>query len=148
MAAVAAGKAKKGPHLDSITVDGQKIRVRYTEVNGKLSAQGRVTGFSIANAEGQMQPLIYKVTLDPLDSSAVLLHFQGKLPEGLTLSYGAGRDPIANLRDGWAWALSPLGRCPLSRNGSGAQRHLDLLRNRVGMLLHELRVVAFHHHAG
>lgn len=99
MAAVAAGKAKKGPHLDSITVDGQKIRVRYTEVNGKLSAQGRVTGFSLANAEGQMQPLIYKVTLDPLDSSAVLLHFQGKLPEGLTLSYGAGRDPIANLRD-------------------------------------------------
>lgn len=115
MAAVAAGKAKKGPHLDSVSVDGQKIRVRYSEVNGKLAAQGRVTGFSIANAEGQIQPAIYKVTLDPLDSSAVVLHFQGKLPEGATLSYGAGRDPVANLRDELGLGAPVFGPLPIKQ---------------------------------
>ncbi len=113
MAAVAAGKAKKGPHLDSVTVDSQKIKVRYTEVNGKLTAQGRVTGFSIANAEGLTVPLIYKASLDPLDSSAVILHFQGKLPEGASISYGAGRDPIANLRDELGLGAPVFGPLPL-----------------------------------
>ncbi len=99
MAGVAAGKLKKGPHLESVTVDGQKIRVKYAEVNGKLVAPGRVTGFNAVNAAGEVIPLIYKVTFDPQDPAAVLLHFQGKLPEGSKLGYGYGRDPIANLRD-------------------------------------------------
>jgi sialate O-acetylesterase len=116
MAAVAAGKAKKGPHLDSVTVDGQKIRLRYTEVNGKLTSLGRITGFSIANAEGQTLPLIYKTTLDPLDGAAVILHLAGKLPEKATLSYGAGRDPIANLRDELGLGAPVFGPWPLNGN--------------------------------
>jgi sialate O-acetylesterase len=99
MAGVASGKLKKGPHLESVTVDGQKIRVKYSEVNGKLVAPGRVTGFYTVNSAGETLPLIYKVTFDAQDPSVVLLHFAGKLPEGTKLGYGAGRDPIANLRD-------------------------------------------------
>lgn len=96
MATVAAGKAKKGPHFDGIAVEGQAIRVKYSEVNGKLVSSGRPAGFTVHNAQGEIVPLIYKTTLD---GASVLLHFQGKLPDGLMLCYGQGKDPYTNLRD-------------------------------------------------
>lgn len=99
MGAVAAGKAKKGPHLEAVMVEGQAIRVRYTEVNGKLVSAGRISGFSVHNAAGEELPVIYKMMVDPKDASSVLLHFQGKLPEGATLSYGNGKNRYCNLRD-------------------------------------------------
>jgi sialate O-acetylesterase len=99
MAGYAAGKTRKGPTLASVTLEGQTIRVKYREVNGKLVAPGRVTGFYAKNGAGEVVPLIYKVTFDAADPSSVLLHFQGKPPEGLRIGYGLGRDPIANLRD-------------------------------------------------
>lgn len=96
MATVAAGKAKKGPHFDGIAVEGQAIRVKFSEVNGKLVSAGRPSGFTVHNAQGDVLPLIYKTTLE---GSSILLHFQGKLPDGLLLGYGQGKDPYTNLRD-------------------------------------------------
>ncbi|MBZ2183312.1 MAG: sialate O-acetylesterase [Bryobacter sp.] len=99
MAGVAAGKLKKGPHLDAISVDGQTVRVRYSEVNGKLVAAGRIGGFAALTPQGEEIPLFYKAAIDPREPSSVVLHFQGKLPEGVHLSYGHGKNPYANLRD-------------------------------------------------
>lgn len=99
MAGVAAGKLSRGPHLAAIAVENQMIRVRFNEVNGKLGSAGRIAGFSTLSAAGDEIQLIYKATLDPADPSSVLLHFAGKLPEGVQLSYGNGKNPYANLRD-------------------------------------------------
>ncbi len=99
IAGVAAGKLKKGPHVAEIAVEGQTIRVRFNEVNGRLGAAGRIGGFSAQSAMGEDLPLIYKTTLDPMDPNSVLLRFAGKLPDGAQLSYGRGKDPYANLRD-------------------------------------------------
>lgn len=99
MAGVAAGKLKKGPHLQEIVVEDQAIRVRFSEVNGRLGSAGRVAGFAALSAEGSEIPLLYKAAVDPRDGNSVLLYFQGKLPEGLQLSYGNGKNPYANLRD-------------------------------------------------
>jgi sialate O-acetylesterase len=99
MAAVAAGKAKKGPHLESVSISGQTIRVKFAEVNGELTSEGRIGGFSTHNSAGELQEFIYKATIDAVDKSTVLLHFQGKLPDGLMLSYGNGKNPYCNLRD-------------------------------------------------
>ena len=99
MAGVAAGKLKKGPHLAAISVEGQTVRVQYSEVNGKLTSAGRVGGFTALTPQGDELPLFYKVTMDPKDPASVLLHFQGKLPDRAMLSYGYGKNPYANLRD-------------------------------------------------
>lgn len=115
MAAVAAGKAKKGPHLEQVVVEPQLIRVRYTEVNGKLVSPGRLSGFSLHNAAGEEQPLIYKMSIDPADPTSVLLHFQGKLPEGLSLSYGQGKNRYCNLRDELNLGAPVFGPYPLAQ---------------------------------
>lgn len=99
MAAVASGKLKKGPHLASLALDGQTVRVRYTEVNGKLTSEGRLSGFAALTPQGDEFPLFYKATVDPGDGNSILLHFQGKFPDGTLLSYGHGKNPYANLRD-------------------------------------------------
>ncbi len=113
IAGYAAGKLKRGPHLDSVTVEGQTIRVRYTDVNGKLVSPGRISGFSTVNADGQPTQLIYKATFDPRDPAAIVLHFGGKLPEGLSLHYGLGRNPYANLRDEAGFGAPVFGPFPL-----------------------------------
>lgn len=115
MAAVSAGKAKKGPHVDKITVEEQVIRVKYTEVNGKLVSAGRIGGFTTLSAQGDVLPLIYKVYIDPQDPTSVLLQYQGKLPDGVTLSYGNGKDPYANLRDELGLGAPVFGPLPLSK---------------------------------
>jgi sialate O-acetylesterase len=114
MAGVAAGKLKKGPHLDSIRVEGQTIRVKFAEVNGKLASAGRISGFSTTNAAGEELPLIYKVTHDPKDPTSVLLHFQGKLPDSTQLSYGRGKNPYVNLRDEAQLGALVFGPLPLN----------------------------------
>ena len=115
MAAVASGKAKKGPHFDSIAVKGQTIRVKFSEVNGKLTSAGRIGGFTAHTPQGDILPLFYKATLDPKDPSSVLLHFQGKLPDGIQLMYGHGKDPYANLRDELGAGAPVFGPLPIAK---------------------------------
>jgi len=112
MAATASGKAKHGPHLDTIAVDGQVVRVKFSEVNGKLVSAGRVGGFTAHTAQGDLLPLFYKASLD---GNVVLLHFQGKLPDGVQLSYGHGKDPYANLRDELGLGAPVFGPLPIQK---------------------------------
>jgi sialate O-acetylesterase len=115
MAAAASGKAKKGPHLDTISVEGQTVRVKFSEVNGKLTSAGRIGGFTAHTPQGDLIPLFYKATIDPRDPSSVILHFQGKLLEGSQLSYGNGKDPYANLRDEIGLGAPVFGPLPISK---------------------------------
>jgi sialate O-acetylesterase len=113
MAAFAAGKAKRGPRLVSAAVEGQVIRLRFTEVNGKLTSAGRISGFSVINAANEVVPVVYKAEIGTTGEASVLLHFQGKLPEGATIHYGRGKDPYCNLRDEMGFGLVAFGPIPL-----------------------------------
>ncbi|MEX2262908.1 MAG: sialate O-acetylesterase [Bryobacteraceae bacterium] len=93
------GKVKRGPRPVSAAFNNGVVRVEFSDVNGGLRADGRIAGFSIHAGDGAPRPMIYKARVDPGDSSAVLLHVGGKLPEGATLHYGFGKDPYCNLRD-------------------------------------------------
>jgi sialate O-acetylesterase len=46
-----------------------------------------------------MVPMIFEVLHDFGDPAGILIHTQGKMPEGAVLKYGAGKDPYCNLRD-------------------------------------------------
>jgi sialate O-acetylesterase len=99
LANLALGRTKRGPRPVSATLSDGIVRVVFSEVNGRLVSDGRISGFSIHDATGQAVPRIYKTVVDPADSNAVLLYVGGKMPEGATLRYGAGKDPYCNLRD-------------------------------------------------
>ncbi len=90
----------RGPRPVSATLlPGKIIRVVYSDVNGKLEAADRISGYSIQRASGEIMPLIFKTRVDPSDGSAVLLDLDFPLPEGAMLRYGYGKDPYCNLRD-------------------------------------------------
>jgi sialate O-acetylesterase len=105
---------KRGPRpVEAKTAGEGLIRVTYSEVNGALQASGRVWGFTIHTDSGGLFPAIYKAVVDPLDPSAVLLYYGGKLPEGATLHYGAGKDPYCNLEDASQMAAPVFGPMPI-----------------------------------
>ena len=99
LADLASHAHKNGPRFAGLKQEGAVLRVSFTGVNGKLRADGRISGFSIHSAKGDMLPLIYKVKFDPTDPSSVLLSIGGTIPPGAVLRYGAGRDPYCNLDD-------------------------------------------------
>jgi sialate O-acetylesterase len=113
IAAFAAGKAKRGPRPVAAEIDNGKIRVRFADVNGKLTAEGRIAGFTVHDATGAVVPAIYKSSIEIHDGSNVLLSFQGKLPEGATLRYGYGKDPYCNLRDERGFGVPVFGPIPI-----------------------------------
>ncbi|MDX2178684.1 MAG: sialate O-acetylesterase [Bryobacteraceae bacterium] len=110
MAAFAAGKAKRGPRPQAPVVEFNTIRVKISDFNGTLASAGRPTGFAILDAAGVPQPMIYKTELA---GDTIVLHFQGKLPEGAQLRYGHGKDPYANIRDGAGFGLIAFGPVPI-----------------------------------
>lgn len=105
---------KRGPRPVSAKVDGGAIRVTFAEVNGRLQAEGRLSGFSLHAANGDYLPVIYRQRFDPADPNVVLLDLQdGKLPEKSELWYGWGRDPYCNLRDTADMAAPAFGPFPI-----------------------------------
>jgi len=96
LANLALGATQRGPRPMSAIYEAGTIRVQFSEVNGRLHAPGRVSGFTIHKADGAPVSMIYKARLD---GSNVILHVGGKLPEGATLHYGYGKDPYCNVRD-------------------------------------------------
>ena len=93
------GELKAGPRPESAKFENGVVKVDFTDVNGRLQSEGRISGFSIHQADGTPVPMIYKARLDPAEASTVLLYVGGKLPEKATLHYGYGKDPYCNLRD-------------------------------------------------
>ncbi len=107
------GAFKPGPHPVSAFYGGGVIAVSFYGVNGRLTAPGRIAGFSIHTPDGAEVPLIYKATIDPAEASTVRLHIQGKLPPGAALYYGFGKDPFCNLTDELDMAVPMFGPMPI-----------------------------------
>lgn len=93
------GELKPGPRPVSAKHENGLVRVEFSDVNGRLLSEGRISGFSIHQPDGTAVPMIYKARVDPAEASTVLLYLGGKLPENATLHYGYGKDPYCNLRD-------------------------------------------------
>lgn len=99
LANLAEGKLAPGPRPLRARLDGSRVLVEFSSVNGRLVHSGRLNGFTIHNAEGKPVPLIFRQRLLPGSSNTVELLFGGKLPEGARVHYGYGKDPYLNLAD-------------------------------------------------
>lgn len=111
------GAILPGPRFEEITREkteyGMTWRVRFSGVNGALSAAGRPSGFSIsAGADGKPFPAVYKVALDPAAPDTAVL-WTGKLPENPHLWYGRGLNPYCNMTDSANMAVPVFGPVPL-----------------------------------
>jgi sialate O-acetylesterase len=104
---------KRGPRPVSATFAEGTVTVKFSDVNGGLVALGRLSGFTIHNADGDPVPAIYKARFDPTDRNVVLLDISGKLPEGAVLRYGYGKDPYCNIRDYYDMAVPAFGPMPI-----------------------------------
>ena len=93
------GEMKRGPRPADAQLDNGIVKVSFSGVNGRLQAEGRISGFSIHDSKGMLLPMIYKTRVDPAEASTVLLYVQGKLPPDAVLWYGFGKDPYCNVRD-------------------------------------------------
>lgn len=91
-----------GPRPLKIAFEGarrDRIVVTYRGVNGSLSPATRVAGFSIVDASGKTLPILFDAAVDPARPDTVLLRLAASVPEGATLWYGRGLDPVCNLVD-------------------------------------------------
>jgi sialate O-acetylesterase len=107
------GLLKRGPRPVSAKARDGVIYVEFKETNGRLTAPGRLHGFSVHDADGKLARVIYHQRISPQQPNVVELHFGGKLPEGAVLHYGAGRDPYVNLRDEENMAAPVFGPLPI-----------------------------------
>jgi len=123
-----------GPRPASVYFEDGTVRVEFEHVNGALSAGGRISGFSVHDAEGKPLPAVYDAFVDPAEENVVVLELQKQreayvkelrdpaardenaraffLPEGAALYYGYGKDPYCNLTDDADMAVPAFG--PLS----------------------------------
>ncbi len=94
------GAIKRGPRPASAKFANGTITLKLTEVNGLLVSDGRINGFSVHDAKGEMIPMIYRSRFDPKDPTVIYFDtLAAKLPDGASLRYGAGKDPYCNVRD-------------------------------------------------
>ena len=100
---------KRGPRPLSAKAANNTITVKFDEVNGSLTSDGRISGFSVRDGKGAEVPTIYKARFDPADPSSIILDISGKLPDGAKLFYGAGKDPYCNVHDTADMALPVFG---------------------------------------
>jgi len=105
----------RGPRPGSAKLTSNVLRVAFHSVNGKLVSTGRISGFSIHDADGTMLPSIFKAEVNAASPNEVLLHLIGPPPEGATLRYGAGKDPYGNVRDQADMAVPVFGPMAIER---------------------------------
>jgi sialate O-acetylesterase len=103
------GELKPGPRPVSASAQNGVLKVRFSGVNMRLESQGRISGFSIHDAEGKPVAAIYKAMVDPAEASTVLLYISGKLPAKAAVWYGFGKDPYCNLHDSADFAVPMFG---------------------------------------
>lgn len=99
LANLAEGKLQRGPRPVRARLEGSRILVEFTSVNGRLRHQGRLNGFTVHDAEGKPVPLFFRQRVLAGSPDTVELLFGGKLPPGATVHYGYGKDPYVNLVD-------------------------------------------------
>ncbi|HYI97288.1 MAG TPA: sialate O-acetylesterase [Bryobacteraceae bacterium] len=110
LANVATAKARS-PNVAAAQLQGSTIRVKFTNVTGKLRSEGRSSGFSIHTKSGEV-PAIYRVDLD---GDTAVLQLVGKLPVDAVLHYGFGKDPYCNVRDDADMAVLVFGPLPIQQ---------------------------------
>lgn len=98
------------------------IRLECETVNGRLTAAGKMWGFTVVQTStgaqsaagvqtgAAQQPEVFKVTRDPANANALLIHFQDAPPDAaLQLYYSKGRYSYANIVDEADMALPAFG---------------------------------------
>ena len=73
------------------------LRVSFQNVRGGLRAEGRPSGFTLRDADGEDVHQIFKTTLEG-DTAILHLGYE-TLPVGLSLCNGYGLDPYCNITD-------------------------------------------------
>lgn len=95
---------QKGPRPVAVRIDGpagDRIAVTFSGVNGRLAADGRVSGFSIRDPQGADLLAVNDMVLDTEHPLNVVLRVKPHVipKSGATLWYGWGNNPNCNLRD-------------------------------------------------
>ncbi len=109
---------QRGPRLIEAVLDNAectRIRVRFADVNGRLTAPGRVSGFSIRTEQHHPYRIIYKMEVDKASPTDVLLHLTEPCPQNAYLWYGFGLDPYCNLTDEADMAVPVFGPVSIRR---------------------------------
>ena len=78
-----------------------RLRIRFSGVNGKLRADGRVVGFTLHDSEGQEAAAYYRawIPADPGNEVVLELNPRTEIPDPLSLWYGFGANPPCNILD-------------------------------------------------
>ena len=90
--------------LDPWGGDRRTLYVEFSDVNGRLRSAGRLSGFSIRDADETEILAIFRAFVDPRSPNRVVLELgrgipNEPLPPGAKLWYGWGADPYCNLVD-------------------------------------------------
>lgn len=90
--------------LDPWGGDRRTLYVEFSDVNGRLQSAGRLSGFSIRDADETEILAIFRAFVDPRSPNRVVLELgrgipNEPLPPGAKLWYGWGSDPYCNLVD-------------------------------------------------
>lgn len=109
---------KNGPRPASVRRSsspfGPQLLVTFDGVNGGLTAAGRASGFSIADAEGKALPVaIFDQQISPDDPNTVVLWLNEAPAAGAKLWYGRGFDPYCNVVDKEGMAVPVFGPMPI-----------------------------------
>ncbi len=105
-----------GPRFESASWDSdRRLRVRFSGVNGALTAQGRLLGFGLYDQDQKLRRVIYRAWIPPKPGNEVILevNHQWPIPQPLFLRYGEGMDPAANLRDEAGMGAPTFGPVPV-----------------------------------
>ncbi len=111
------GEVLRGPRISAVERGsngfGRFVRVTLADVNGRLLATGRPSGFSVSEGtHGQSKPYVYKVEIAS-DAPHTVVVWVNELPEDAHLWYGRGLDPYCNLVDEAGMALPVSGPLPI-----------------------------------
>ncbi len=108
---------RPGPRLESLNWDdpgGERIRIQFAEVNGRLRPATRVLGFSVRTRDG-------RESVDYLDArvadagDAVVIHVGQPVPKDAFLWYGYGWNPACNLVDSLDMAVPAMGPIEMAK---------------------------------
>lgn len=77
-----------------------EIHLRFSGVNGRLTAPGQPTGFEVRFPSNKGQtPQIFRVDFDPANAAGVILRLGSPLEKPAQLYYGGGINPYVNIVD-------------------------------------------------